>query len=241
MKETDISVTILMSVYNGETYLPQAIESILQQTYQQFEFIIINDGSTDTSWRIIQQYAAKDPRIVPILQENIGLTRSLNKGIQLSKGEFIARQDADDLSLPTRLAEQLPWVRERGYDLCCSRTWLMEKCRATPSISYWLPKKLLMLKQNPFVHGTYLMRKDRLQALGGYDEFFRYAQDYELMTRWIDNGFTVKYLRNCLYQSRMVNNSISISRHSEQNEYARMIRHKWRKNILKILTSRSYL
>jgi glycosyltransferase involved in cell wall biosynthesis len=126
MKETDISVTILMSVYNGETYLPQAIESILQQTYQQFEFIIINDGSTDTSWRIIQQYAAKDPRIVPVTQENIGLTRSLNKGIQLSKGEFIARQDADDLSLPKRLAEQLPWVRDLGYDLCCSRTWLME-------------------------------------------------------------------------------------------------------------------
>ena len=64
----------------------------------------------------------------------------------------------------------------------------MEKSRATPSISYWLPKKWLMLKQNPFVHGTYLMRKDRLQALGGYDEFFRYAQDYELMTRWIGNG-----------------------------------------------------
>ena len=148
-----------MSVYNGEPYLAEAIESILQQTYQEFEFIIINDGSSDTSWRIIQQYAAKDPRIVPITQDNIGLTRSLNKGIQLSKGEFIARQDADDLSLPTRLAEQLPWVRDLGYDLCCSRTWLMEKSLATPGISYWLPKKWLMLKQNPFVHGTYLMRK----------------------------------------------------------------------------------
>ena len=129
-----------MSVYNGEPYLAEAIESILHQTFQEFEFIIINDGSTDSSWRIILQYAAKDPRIVPITQDNIGLTRSLNKGIQLSKGEFIARQDADDLSLPTRLSEQLPWVRDRGYDLCCSRTWLMEKNRATPGISYWLPK-----------------------------------------------------------------------------------------------------
>ena len=85
-----------MSVYNGELCLTEAIESILNQTFRDFEFLIINDGSTDSSWEIIQRYADKDQRIVPITQENIGLTKSLNKGILTAKGEFIARQDSDD-------------------------------------------------------------------------------------------------------------------------------------------------
>ena len=230
----DIIISVIMSVYNGENYLVDAIESILHQTFQQFEFIIINDGSIDSSWRIIQQYAEQDPRIVPITQDNIGLTRSLNKGIQLSKGEFIARQDADDLSVPTRLAEQLPWVRDLGYDLCCSRTWLMEKGRATPRLSFWLPKRLLMLKQNPFIHGTYLFRKSCMDILGGYDEQFRYAQDYELMTRWIANRFTVKYLRECLYQTRQTSDSISHMKRHEQADYGRQIRQRWRKHLFKL-------
>ena len=120
------TISVLMSVYNGELCLAEAIESILNQTFRDFEFLIINDGSTDSSWEIIQRYAEKDQRIVPITQENIGLTKSLNKGILIAKGEFIARQDSDDLSLPKRFDKQLPWVKDRGYDLCCSRTWLLE-------------------------------------------------------------------------------------------------------------------
>ena len=84
MKGTTISVTVLMSVYNGEPYLSDAIQCILQQTFQNFEFIIINDGSTDSSRETIDHYADQDSRIVPINQENIGLTKSLNKGIALS-------------------------------------------------------------------------------------------------------------------------------------------------------------
>ena len=96
-----------MSVYNGEPYLRDGIECILSQTYSNFEFIIINDGSTDKTQEIINKYAEDDIRIVPINQANIGLTRSLNKGIHLSKGEYIARQDADDFSFPDRLENQI--------------------------------------------------------------------------------------------------------------------------------------
>ena len=167
------TISVLMSVYNGELCLTEAIESILNQTFRDFEFLIINDGSTDSSWEIIQRYADKDQRIVPITQENIGLTKSLNKGILTAKGEFIARQDSDDLSLPKRFDKQLPWVKDRGYDLCCSRTWLLELQRATPNLGYWLPKGLVMLRQNPFIHGTYLMRKESINKLGGYNENFR--------------------------------------------------------------------
>ena len=226
-------ISVVMSVYNGEPYLSEAIESILNQTFRDFEFIIINDGSTDASWEIIQRYANQDARIVPIIQDNIGLTRSLNKGIQLAKGEYIARQDADDLSVPTRFEQQLPWLADYGYDLCCSRTWLIEAQRPTPRLSFWLPKRLLMLKQNPFIHGTYLMRKDLLQELGGYDENFRYAQDYELMTRWFGAGYSVKYLRDCLYQTRRTPSSISQSKREEQVEFGKQIRRRWREELLR--------
>jgi len=225
-------VSVVMSVYNGEPYLSEAIESILNQSYQYFEFIIINDGSTDVSWKTIQCYADQDARIVPVNQENIGLTKSLNRGIRLAKGKFIARQDADDISLPYRLEKQLSWVDEKKYDLCCCRTWLLSKQRPTPRWTYWVPKSLLMLRQNPFVHGTYLMSKESLTALNGYDEEYRYAQDYELMTRWLGAGLRVKYLRECLYQTRQPDNSISISCRTEQQKFGGQIRRFWRQRVM---------
>jgi len=226
------AISVVMSVYNGEPYLSKAIESILKQTYQNFEFIIINDGSIDNSWETIKRYADKDTRITPITQENIGLTKSLNKGIQLSEGKYIARQDADDISLPCRLERQLFWLEEKEYDLCCSRTWLLSSQRPTPRWSYWIPKGLMMLKQNPFVHGSYLMRKEPLAALGGYDEGFRYAQDYELMTRWLLAGLRMKYLRECLYQTRQPADSISINYRSEQQEFGKKVRRFWRQQVM---------
>jgi glycosyltransferase involved in cell wall biosynthesis len=102
-------ISVVMSVYNGEKYLRQAIESILQQTYTDFEFIIIDDGSTDSSREIIQSYDDKRIRLV-INEQNIGLTKSLNKGIRLAKGEFIARMDADDISLPQRFEKQVAYL-----------------------------------------------------------------------------------------------------------------------------------
>ena len=158
-------VTVVMSVYNGEPYLAEAIESILLQTFQDFEFIIINDGSTDSSFETIQKCADKDLRIVPVTQENIGLTRSLNIGIQLAEGKFIAGQDADDLSVPRSSEKQLPWILEHNYDLCCSRTWLLNEKKVTPKWGYWLPKKLLLLRYNPFIHGIFLFRKEYLTYL----------------------------------------------------------------------------
>ena len=92
-------VSVVMSVYNSEKYLKEAIESILNQTYTNFEFIIVNDGSTDSSLDIIQEYMKKDERIVLISRDNKGLPYSLNEGIEKAKGKYIARMDADDISL----------------------------------------------------------------------------------------------------------------------------------------------
>ena len=120
-------ITVIMSVYNGEPYLSESIQSILDQTFNDFEFIIINDGSTDKSWDTILNYSSKDKRVIPLKQKNIGLTKSLNKGIKMSNGLFIARQDSDDISNKKRFEKQIPWLLERNYDLCCSRSWLIEK------------------------------------------------------------------------------------------------------------------
>ena len=102
-------VTVLMSVYNGERYLNEAIDSILAQTFTDFEFLIIDDASTDSTPKILHSY--DDPRIrIVTNEENLGLTKSLNKGLALAQGEYIARMDADDISLPERLMMQLNFL-----------------------------------------------------------------------------------------------------------------------------------
>ena len=104
-------VTVLMSVYNGEKHLREAIDSILNQTFGDFEFLIINDGSTDRTADILQSY--QDSRIKIIHNEkNIGLTKSLNKGLKLAKGEYLARMDADDISYPNRLEVQYEYMEK---------------------------------------------------------------------------------------------------------------------------------
>ena len=105
-------VSVVMSVCNSEPFIRDAINSILGQTFQDFEFIIINDGSTDGSLQIIQSYG--DSRIRITSQENLGLTKSLNKGIGIARGEYIARQDADDISEPSRLEKQVAVLEQNS-------------------------------------------------------------------------------------------------------------------------------
>ncbi len=104
-------VTVLMSCRNASRWLQEAIESVLTQTFPDFEFVLIDDGSSDRTWEIVQQYAKCDSRIVPIAKRPTGLSDSLNVGINRARGRWIARLDADDLSEPTRLQEQVRFVR----------------------------------------------------------------------------------------------------------------------------------
>ncbi len=108
-------LSVVMSVYNGQEYLEESIESILKQSYDQFEFIIVNDGSSDDTKTILERYAAKDKRIILIHQDNMGLAKSLNKGIRMANGRYIARQDADDVSMLDRLETQKNYWIVRLY------------------------------------------------------------------------------------------------------------------------------
>jgi glycosyltransferase involved in cell wall biosynthesis len=181
-------VTVLMAVYNGEVYLRDAVDSILSQTYQDFEFLIINDGSTDATREIVLSY--QDPRVRLVDNpNNLGLTRSLNRGLQLATGQLIARQDADDISEPDRLAQQVTFL-DNHPDIALVGTWYTRiDALGTPLGQANLPCDYPQLSWHllfycPFIHGSIMLRKATVSAhVGCYDEAFVYAQDYDFWTR----------------------------------------------------------
>ena len=216
-------ISVIMSVYNGAETVVEAIESILTQTFNDFEFIIINDGSTDQTKKIIKSFFKKNKRIILVNQNNIGLTKSLNKAVNLSKGNIIARQDADDVSTPDRFMIQHQWLTKNSYDLCCCRTFLENKNRISPKIGFYIPKKILINFKNPFIHGTFMLKKKTLIELGGYDENFKYAQDFKLIHDLYKNKKKIKYLSQALYVSKTPKNSISIKKRNEQKLYSKKL------------------
>ena len=228
-------VSVLMSVFNSEEFLEDSINSILNQTFKEFEFLIINDGSTDKSEDIIKKFMKFDKRIRYIKQNNIGLTKSLNKGIKIAEGTLIARQDADDISNYNRLETQIKVFENRHVDLCCSRTWLIEQKRKSPRLTYYLPKSLILLIKNPFIHGTFLIKKNSLDELGGYDENFYYSQDYKLICDFFIKKYKIVYLNDVLYRSRLNTNGISFLRREEQKLYANNARNFYRSRYFKML------
>ncbi len=227
-------ISVVMSVYNGGQYLDDSIQSILRQSYKNFEFIIIDDGSTDDSWLVIQKYTKQDSRIVAITQKNVGLTKSLNIGISLSNGTYIARMDADDISSPERFYTQLKWMDSNHYDLCCCRTWMIEEKRVSPGLSYYIPNKVQLSFRNPFIHGTFLISKSSLEKIGGYDELFLYAQDYKLIYDFYRHGFKIKYLRDHLYSTRRPSDSIGVKKSELQNRFAQKVKKLFRNNMINI-------
>ena len=194
------SMTVLMPVYNGERHLRAAIDSILAQTYDDFELLIVNDGSTDTSRTIITSYTDKRIRLVDH-GENLGLTRTLNRGLSLSAGELVARQDADDISHPERLTRQMAVLRDdpqvalvgargliideggqsRGLSLTDQHgnfRGLVDVACEDTSVRWDL------LFGNCFIHSAVMFRKKVVwEELGGYDESFLLCEDYELWSR----------------------------------------------------------
>jgi len=219
-------ISVLMSVYNGEDSLKKAIESILNQTHEDYEFIIINDGSTDNSWDIIQHYAMYDSRIIKYNQINMGLTKTLNKGIHTARGKYIFRQDADDSSNKDRLKKQINWFNTHENGVLCA-TWAKKnniyyKIRLynNPTDQHNISRYLKY--RNSFNHTSVGFLKN----INGYDiqynENIKYAQDYELwsrMNKWGKVGNIGEYLVSI----NEGNESISKKNYSEQRAYAILV------------------
>jgi len=182
-----------MPVYNEERYLPQAIESILGQTYQDIEVIIVNDGSSDRSEDIILSY--HDPRIRYVKQDNRGLAVSLNHGLSLARGEYIARMDADDVSFPLRLERQVSFLENNAAYVLVgtwAEIWSEEqktrRIHKHPSSDALL--RTFLLFDNPFVHSSVMFRTEVARRIGGYaaGDTGRFAEDYEFWSRLAREG-----------------------------------------------------
>jgi len=183
-------VSVIMSVYNSEKHLQESVNSILNQTYTNFEFVIINDGSNDNCLDILLEYLKKNNRILIIDQENIGLTKSLNRGIQLARGKYIARQDADDKSLPERLEKQVQFLEANAdYFLIGTDYEIMDEHSYTigkPEIPVPIDNheiKAAINKYNTFIHSLVMFRNDTSRVGYFYDTSYKYSQDYELWVR----------------------------------------------------------
>ena len=216
-------VSVIMSVYNGEKYLKIAIESILNQTFENFEFIIINDGSTDKTEDILQAY--DDLRIKIINNgKNIGLTKSLNKGLKLAKGEYIARMDADDISMPGRLERELEFLDKNPvvglvgtYYLMINRKGNVLHTMKRLTESMELKEKLL--RSNQFCHGSVMFRAECIKNLGSYREELGPVEDYDLWLR-ISENYELANIFEFLYKWRLDINSISVTKKFLQDKYA---------------------
>lgn len=181
-------VSVLMSVFNGETFLSQAIESILNQTFREFEFVIVNDGSTDRTGQMLDDYARRDSRVRIVTHANRGRAESLNRGLELCGGRYIARMDADDISLPCRLEEQVDYLELHpavgllggSFEIIDTAGNVLEMIRCPLDDA---EIRSHMLVSNPMCHPAVVMRKDVAVASGGYRRPLLDADDYDLWLR----------------------------------------------------------
>lgn len=208
----NVEISVLMSAYNAELTIARAIESILNQSFSKFELILINDGSTDRTGEIAQQYASRDARIRLIHQENTGLTRALNRGLAISTAQYIARQDADDESLPRRLEVQLS-AFENAPDLILVGTDVVvldddHNEISTVRNSQRQNLRRALYRTNQFFHGSIMFRRFVAGQPVTYCEYYKKAQDYDLCLRLAELG-EVAILQDVLYRFYVTRSGIS--------------------------------
>lgn len=214
-------ISILLSVYNDHKNIKKSIDSILSQSYKNIELLVIDDCSTDKTYEILKEI--KDSRVrIFRNKDNLGLTKSLNILINESKGQILARQDSDDISLPTRLEVQLKNLYRLQLDGCTTRAYIKNSKRSIPRLSHLLPLSFVIKYKNPFIHGTLMVRKDAVIDVGMYDENIKYAQDYKLFVELLKKNYKIKILKKKLYVLNMENNISSLSK-EEQEEFFKKI------------------
>jgi len=234
-------ISVIMAVYNGQKFLNESIESILSQTFQDFEFIIIDDGSTDHTPAILNEYAQKSPKIRIIRNDrNIGLALSLNKGIARARGKFIARMDADDISLPYRFAKQIHFLKKH------SEIWVLggniihihskgkqiknQTYQSDPVLLRW---NMLLGYGGILCHPTAMIRRVLFEKYGNYKNM-RTSQDLELWSRlFFVDPFPVTNLRSIILYYRSHVENISVKYESVQKNDAETVHHNLLEKFLK--------
>lgn len=220
-------VSVIMPVWNGERYLKEAADSILSQTFKEFEFIILDDGSTDSTPEILSTLAERDQRVRIIRLDHEGIVAALNRGISEAKAEWIARMDCDDISHPQRLEKQ--WTAVQGKPkavLCHTHTHIVGDPEfVTPAGRFIRSKALLALRlcfQCPIIHPTVMFRKSTVLECGGYLPEERHAEDYGLWGRLLLAGEVVG-IPEPVFDFRVHGGSISKQKADVQQELSRKI------------------
>ena len=207
------TVSVVMGVKNAQDKIIETIDSVLNQQDVDLELIIINDGSTDCTKKLIEDKAQEDQRIRLISHENRGLTISLIEGCALSEGEFIARQDANDISLPGRLKIQASALSvNRDSDVCSTFVRHVTK----EGIS------ALVTGDDGIIHGSVMMRRSAYLKSGGYRRQFYYAQDIDLWSRLLENGKHIS-IPHIYYEGLLFPGSITGSKSTEQKKFLKII------------------
>lgn len=222
-------ISVIMSVYKEPVeWLHQSIDSILCQTFNDFEFIIISDNPSYSEGNaLLKDYADKDKRIIVVFNENnIGLTKSLNKGLAIAKGEYIARMDADDVSLPERLEEQVEFLEKHQEIGVCG--CIIEYIGNRSGIRK-LPEKMeemFLFLESPFAHPTVIMRRVLCGETIKYDEDYAVSQDYALWTHLYKKGVVFYNIQKPLLKYRVNDQQIMSQKGHIQRKLSCVIRRK---------------
>jgi glycosyltransferase involved in cell wall biosynthesis len=227
MAGTDSKVTVLMAVYNSEVHLSEAVRSILEQSYRDFEFLIVDDASTDRSVEVVESFG--DPRIRLLRNErNLGLAVSLNRGLEVASGEYIARMDGDDISAKDRLMAQIDLL-DRNPRVGACGTWI-KHIHGERIIRYYTDPdilKCILLFDPPMAHPTVMFRRGLFLRNGLlYDGAYRRSQDYELWARASDFMQFENIPKTLLYYRYVeANGDVSVlSKNEEQKNMAGIVR-----------------
>jgi glycosyltransferase involved in cell wall biosynthesis len=227
----DFLVSVVMAVFNGADTLRETLDSVLQQEQVNLEFIVVNDGSTDESLDILKECEAADHRLKVLDQGNQGLVRSLIRGCEHAKGEYIARQDAGDTSLPGRLAKEAAVLREDAHAALasCGTRYVgpggesvYEVLQSDAEADAGLRTLDVKKTRGPSSHGSAMFRRRDYIAVGGYRHCFQVAQDLDLWLRLAERG-KHRSVREILYLARLLPGGISSTKRSLQIQTAKLI------------------
>ena len=212
-----------MPVHNAARYLRLALDSILRQTFGDFEFLIVDDGSTDESPTILREYEAKDGRLRVISRPNTGIVGALNDAMAIARGEFIARMDADDIAAPQRLQKQAAFLRENpDHVLVACQVMLIDPEGAslcTKRDTEFTHERIdwaLLNHRWPMVHPAVMMRRDAINAVGGYRSKYQWLEDLDLFLRLAEVGKLASVPEVLLYY-RLHPGSVCHTREQDQH------------------------
>ncbi len=207
----NVLISVITAVFNDEKYIKESVDSILKQTFTEFEYIIVDDGSTDATLKILNEISRKDKRVIVLTQKNLGAAAARNVAIEAAIGTYIAIQDSDDISCPDRLKTQLEQLQQSegniisftGYNVIDSEG---EFVSSNNKIYKNINRNIL---KGSFCacHPTMMVSREFILNLGGYNPFYKKTEDYDLIYRLIENKVYAKKIDTCLYNYRIRENS----------------------------------